>query len=133
MNVQFEPFADEFVLAPGVRRVKRLYTPERAVLKCLKSEANFLGAPSLCVLCGFLAEHIRADGEPWLRCMPVHPAIEVHILSRWGELVFFSDSYAWWECNLLSVVETLERLRAVDLAGVTKRGEQYKGWCVKPP
>lgn len=45
-----------------------------------------------------------------------------------GHLSYPCDTYDRWEDNLYAISKSLEALRAVDRHGVTKRGEQYRGF-----
>jgi hypothetical protein len=59
---------------------------------------------------------------------PVHPGIRIFFDSKFGPLVYATDSCQRWKDNVRSIALGLEALRAVDRYGVTKRGEQYTGW-----
>jgi hypothetical protein len=48
--------------------------------------------------------------------------------SKYGPLRYGCDTFTTYEANLRAIALALEALRLVDRYGVTKRGEQYKGW-----
>jgi hypothetical protein len=69
-----------------------------------------------------------------------HPGVIISFQSRFGALRYASDAYEqrWsgampgWQANVRAIALALEALRAVDRYGVTKRGEQYRGWTSLP-
>lgn len=68
-----------------------------------------------------------------LALVPSQPGVLVSFESRQGALSFACDEFFEWRDNLRGIALTLERLRLVDLYGVTKSGEQYTGWKALPP
>lgn len=82
---------------------------------------------------------LRLDG--WIRAnaRPAHPGVIVAFESRYGPLRYHTDYFAsnyemaGWQANVRAVALGLEALRRVDRYGITKDGEQYKGWNALPP
>lgn len=81
---------------------------------------------------------IRQDGE--LRAdaaNPKHPGVILTFTGQVGgrptPLSFACNAFDHWEDNLRAIVLTLEHLRGADRYGVTKSGEQYRGWNALPP
>jgi hypothetical protein len=79
---------------------------------------------------------IRLDGMLRANAKVGHPGVVVSFESRFGPLRYATDAYEkdWaeampsWQANLRAIALTLEALRAIDRWGVSKRGEQYRGW-----
>lgn len=98
-------------------------------LELLRRELRMLGAKNIELLVAIPAEQFRLDGYPRATARAEHPGI---ILSfdtpNLGHLSYPCDSFDRWEDNLYGVAKSLEALRMVDRYGVTKRGEQYRGF-----
>ncbi|WP_434315859.1 hypothetical protein [Leifsonia sp. P73] len=74
------------------------------------------------------ASQFRQDGRPYARALAEHPGVILSLDSRHGHLSYPCDTFTTWQDNLRAVVLALEALRKVDRYGVTKRGEQYRGF-----
>jgi len=70
----------------------------------------------------------RQDGRPYANAKAQHPGVIFSIDSKFGHLSYPCDTFTRWEDNLRGVALALEALRKVDRYGVTKRGEQYRGF-----
>lgn len=70
----------------------------------------------------------RIDGRPYANAKAEHPGVIFSIDSRHGHLSYPCDTFRSWEDNLRAIAKALEALRMVDRYGVTKRGEQYRGF-----
>ncbi len=70
----------------------------------------------------------RLDGKPRANAIPEHPGIVFSIESKHGHLSYPCDNFTTWQANLRAVALALEALRKVDRYGVTKHGEQYRGF-----
>ncbi|MFJ4038239.1 hypothetical protein ACIPVB_09130 [Microbacterium sp. NPDC090007] len=70
----------------------------------------------------------RQDGRPYANAKAAHPGVIFSIDSRHGHLSYPCDTFTRWEDNLRAIALALEALRKVDRYGVTKRGEQYRGF-----
>lgn len=80
------------------------------------------------VLIAIPAGAFRLDGRPYANAKAEHPGIIFSIDSRHGHLSYPCDTFTTWQDNLRAVAKALEALRMVDRYGVTKRGEQYRGF-----
>lgn len=80
------------------------------------------------VLIAIPAGAFRLDGRPYASAKAEHPGIIFSIDSRHGHLSYPCDTFTSWQDNLRAVALALEALRKVDRYGVTKRGEQYRGF-----
>lgn len=70
----------------------------------------------------------RLDGRPRAHAVAEHPGVIFSIDSRHGHLSYPCDTFTKWQDNLRAIALALEALRKVDRYGVTKRGEQYRGF-----
>lgn len=59
-------------------------------------------------------------------------AVGVSFDSKHGPLTYETAEFATWQDNLRAIALGLEALRAVDRYGISKRGEQYRGWKALP-
>lgn len=70
----------------------------------------------------------RLDGRPRAHAVAEHPGVIFSLDSKHGHLSYPCDTFTTWQDNLRAVALALEALRKVDRYGVTKRGEQYRGF-----
>ncbi|WP_248240593.1 hypothetical protein [Microbacterium kunmingense] len=70
----------------------------------------------------------RLDGRPRASAVAEHPGVIFSIESKFGALSYPCDTFTTWQDNLRAIALALEALRKVDRYGVTKRGEQYRGF-----
>lgn len=70
----------------------------------------------------------RLDGRPRAHAVAEHPGVIFSLDSKHGPLSYPCDTFTTWQDNLRAVSLALEALRKVDRYGVTKRGEQYRGF-----
>jgi len=70
----------------------------------------------------------RLDGRPRAHAVPEHPGVIFSLDSKHGHLSYPCDTFTTWQDNLRAIALALEALRKVDRYGVTKRGEQYRGF-----
>jgi hypothetical protein len=99
----------------------------------LDREAGALGAARVVVQLAVVSERdLRQDG--WVRsdARIQSPAVVVSLDSRYGPLRYATDEYDNWQDNVRAVALSMQALRAVDRYGVSKRGEQYRGWTALP-
>jgi hypothetical protein len=74
------------------------------------------------------ADRFRLDGRPRAGAVATHPGVVFSLDSRHGHLSYPCDTFLTWEHNLRAIALALEALRKVDRYGVTRRGEQYRGF-----
>ena len=72
--------------------------------------------------------HLRLDGLPRADTRIDDPRVILAFQSRWGPLRYASGEYDRWGDNVRAIALSMAALRAVDRYGVSKRGEQYRGW-----
>lgn len=63
---------------------------------------------------------------------PAHPGVIIAADTKFGALQWLCDEFTSWTANVHAIALTLKRLRLADLYGVTRSGEQYKGWKMLP-
>lgn len=113
--------------------------PHGRTMTLLRRELAQLEAKGLVVLQVVTrngADDLRRDGELRAGTRVEHPGCRLSFESRFGSLTYATDQFASqsvnsfvsWEANLRAITLSLEALRAVDRYGVSKSGEQYRGW-----
>lgn len=133
IEYQFRPLSEW----PGTLRRDRRNAPFRShysqTLQLLDRELAHLRAKRVVIEAAFRESDIRRDGRPRADArQPSHPGIVLSFETPNGPLRFPCDTYAAWEDNLRAIALALEALRKVDRYGVTRRGEQYRGWRQLP-
>lgn len=123
----------------GERTAAQRWSPFKAswasTLDLLERELRMLGVEAddvVVIEAGYRASEIRMDGLPRRDARPNDPAVILNFRSKFGPLRYGCDTFTTHEANLRGVALALEALRAVDRYGVSKRGEQYRGWLGLP-
>lgn len=101
-------------------------------LKLLERELQKLGATNVVIQAHCDGKQIRQDGMLRSDAKVTEPGVVVSFNSKYGSLSYPCDTFTTWHDNVRAVAVSLEKLRAVDRYGVTKRGEQYSGWARLP-
>lgn len=104
----------------------------RPTLKLLTRELEHLDADNIVVELDVREQDIRLDGYPRANARALSPAVRVTFESKHGPLRYETAEYDTWQDNLRAIALSMEALRAVDRYGVSKRGEQYRGWRALP-
>jgi hypothetical protein len=111
------------------RRRSNFSAPWRSTLDTLDRELWHLNAHTRVLQVAMREQDFRIDGMPRANAKAEHPGI---ILSFHapdvGDLSYPCDTFTTWQDNLRAIALALEALRKVDRYGVTRRGEQYRGW-----
>ena len=97
-------------------------------LQLLDRELYSLNASEVVIQLEMSDRDIRLDGIPRANASPKGPAVILAFDSKHGPLKYATDVFDHWHANLRAIALGLEALRKVERYGVTKRGEQYKGW-----
>ena len=117
---------------PGVqtprRRQSAFDSTMAATLELLRRELRELGAREVALQVAIAPEGFRLDGRPRAGAVAAHPGVILTFESRHGSLSYPCDTFDRWEDNLRAIALALEALRKVDRYGVTRRGEQYRGF-----
>jgi hypothetical protein len=110
------------------RRRSQFASTHSATLALLTREMRELGAKHPTLLIALRPEDFRLDGLPRAGRVAAHPGIVLSFESKHGPLSYPCDTFDRWQDNLRAIALALEALRKVDRYGVTKRGEQYRGF-----
>lgn len=99
----------------------------------LSRELRALGATRIVLGLGLRESQIRHDGLPRADARTDDPRVQLAFETMFGEsLVFNVDAFRDWRDNLRAIALGLESLRRVDRYGITRSGEQYRGWKALP-
>jgi hypothetical protein len=136
MDYTFKPIVEWVGKAtPSYQRQRsRFASTYKQTLVLLERELRHLNAKQIVIQTHHLATDIRLDGLPKSSArVPQNPGVILSFNSKHGALSYPCDTFTRWEDNLRAIALALEALRTVDRYGVTKTGEQYKGWTALPP
>jgi hypothetical protein len=97
-------------------------------LDLLGRETEMLGARLVVIQIDVTDGDIRRDGQLRANARVGFPGVKVAFDSKHGPLTYATDEYADWQSNVRAVALGLQALRAVDRYGITKSGEQYRGF-----
>lgn len=95
----------------------------------LRTEAEHLGAQAIAVQVDADESQIRRDGMLRSAARVGHPGVKVAFDSDFGPLTYATDQYDHWKANVRAIALGLQALRAVDRYGISKSGEQYRGYA----
>lgn len=130
MGLTVRPF--DGPLPPLAYRRSLFDTPLRRTLVLLTREMENLGAQKIIIEMDVQPRDIRLDGFPRANARIDKPAVRISFQSKHGPLSYATGEYDDWQDNLRAIALSLEALRSVDRYGVSKRGEQYRGWAQIP-
>jgi hypothetical protein len=105
----------------------------RATTNLLARELEHLSAKDILLQMAVGDRDIRNDGWIKANARPSHPGVILTFESKYGPLSYPCDTFTDWQANVRAIAKALEALRMVDRYGVTRRGEQYRGWKQLPP
>jgi hypothetical protein len=131
LTYQFKPIGlwTDPLTPVDVRRLGPFKAPYSKTLELLFRETGMLGATRVVLQVDLQQSQIRRDGLPKEgAAYGSNPGVIVSFDSRHGPLRYATDVFTTWRSNLRAVALGLEDLRAVDRYGISKRGEQYRGW-----
>lgn len=107
-------------------------TPYKQTLDLLDRELTALGVRKAVIQIDLPESKIRNDGLPYSGARPDFQGVMFSFESKYGPLRYATDVFVFWQDNLRAIALGLEALRRVDRYGITKKGEQYKGWKQLP-
>jgi len=123
---------------PGAHTRSRRIAPFRyagkpvkltTTLSDLDTELRAVHAKGVELLVAIDPAKFRRDGRPYANAQAEHPGVILSFeIPKIGQLSYPCDTFTTWEDNLRAIALALEALRKVDRYGVTKRGEQYRGF-----
>lgn len=134
IDVRFVPLK-EWPGKPTVGRINGRFRVSYAkTLDLLEEELKKLRAKNILIQAWFTMQQLRNDGWPYANAVPSGPGVVLSFDTSKGSLSFPCDTYLTYDDNLRAIGLALQALRAVDRYGVTKQGEQYRGWKrIAPP
>lgn len=97
-------------------------------LELLDRETRMLGRKNVRLQVAIPPQHFRLDGRPRTTAKAEHPGVILTLDSRHGALSYPCDTFDGWQDNVRAIALALEALRKVDRYGVTRGGEQYRGF-----
>jgi hypothetical protein len=130
LGVTVRPLATESV-ALG-EQWSRFRAPFTSTVELLARELRLLEARQIVLQLDFREADLRLDGLPRANARMGHPGVILSFDSKYGPLRYVTGEYDDWQDNLRAIALSMEALRAVDRYGVSKRGEQYRGWKALP-
>lgn len=131
MGAQVVPLSD---LRPPCRyRSSPFRAAFRRTVELLIDELRQLHARHVVIELDVRERDIRLDGYPRADAKVGVPAVVVSFESKHGPLRYATGEYDDWQDNLRAIALSLNALRSVDRYGVSRRGEQYRGWRALPP
>lgn len=139
MSLQYtvRPISDR--AAFGGPRQGSLFTVKwHQVLDLLQREYEFLGGKHLVIEVDVDERAIRNDGMLRSDAKAKTPAVRIAFDSKHGPIMMATDRFVKqyyknaamddWQHNLYAIAKALEALRMVDRYGVSRSGEQYRGY-----
>ncbi len=146
IEARFRPFKEWPQAETKTRGPAAFSASWSSTLDLLDVELRALKAEDVVIETGHAARDIRNDGWPRSDArVPAHPGVILSFGSKHGPLRYLTDAFdggRWsrsrggrmlgFEANLRAIALGLEALRAVDRYGVSRRGEQYRGWGELP-
>lgn len=144
-------FIKPLVHWPGELTKSRKMSPFSAsysqTLDLLERELNALRARTVVVQLAVSESEIANDERLRASARPSHPGVILSFeylrptdkrneqgqpMGVWTPLSFPCDRFTDWKENLRAIALAMEALRKIDRYGVTRSGEQYKGWKALP-
>lgn len=126
MGAVVRPF-DGFKPAEEGRR-SNFDTAFRKTVRLLAREIEMLRGERVVLELDIEEGQLRLDGMPRAGARIGSQAVRVSFESRHGPVRMETGEFSTWQDNVRAIALALEALRAVDRYGVSKRGEQYRGW-----
>lgn len=113
----------------GQKWIGQTPMPLSVTLADLDRELRHLRAKGAELLVAIDAAQFRNDGRPYANAKAAHPGVILSFeIPKIGHVSYPCDKYTRWEDNLRAIAAALEALRLVDRHGVTRSGEQYRGF-----
>jgi len=122
---------------PGQMTKTRSRSPFSAkwsdTLTLLRAELSHLSAKKIVLQVAVSEGQIINDGSrPYADAKPTHPGVILSLESKVGPVLFSCDRFTDWQDNIRAIALGMSDLRRLDRYGITKKGEQYRGWKALP-
>jgi hypothetical protein len=121
------------VTPSGERSRSRFEAGYADTLELLKRELAYLEARDVVLQVDVDEYNVRRDGYLRSGARPRSPGVIVAFGSKWGPQQYATDVFREWEANLRAIALGLSDLRRLDRYGISKKGEQYRGWLALAP
>jgi len=118
-------------LPPVVGRRSLFSAAWMRTVEMLWTELRALDAKAIALELDVEERDLRLDGFPRADAH-VGSSVRLSFTSKWGPLRYETAEFDSWQDNIRAIALSMEALRAVDRYGVSKRGEQYRGWRAIP-
>jgi hypothetical protein len=121
-----------------VGRYPNFRAPWSQTVELLARELRALDAKGISIELDMEERMFRQDGLPRSDARARSDAVRISFTSKYGPLRYETAEFGsgWgevgWQQNLRAIALSMEALRKVDRYGVSKRGEQYRGWRALP-
>ena len=136
LGVRFVP--PDGPMPPTVGRWPLFKASWSATVKMLADELRHLQAEGISIELDMEPRMFRQDGLPRSDARARSDGVRLTFTSKFGPLRYETAEFtgrwgeAGWQQNLRAIALSMEALRKVDRYGVSKRGEQYRGWKALP-
>lgn len=137
MNYTVRPISDRTAFT-GKHESSPFTATWSDTLVLLDREITALAGKRLVIEVDVPERGIRLDGQLRADARASSPAVRIAFESKHGPLVYATDRYvrpSWarsrmddWQHNVRAIALGLEALRKVDRYGISRRGEQYRGY-----
>ena len=107
--------------------------PYRDTEQLLLTELYHLRVKTAVIRVAVGADGFRLDGGFRANAKAAHPGVVLNLTTRHGPLTFATDLYWHWQSNVRAIGLGLEGLRRLERYGITRSGQQYRGWSALPP
>lgn len=132
MQITFKPLTTWPGVPTRYREPSRFDSKYSSTLDLLERELNQLSAKNVVIQLDCSPREIRQDGLPRADARMNGPGVILSFETKGKPVSFPCDTFSDWQDNLRGIALSLEALRKMDRYGVTKNGEQYKGWAALP-
>lgn len=129
--MKIEPLSD--LRPPCSYRGRPFSAPLGRTVDLLSDELRHLQARGAILELDLRDRDIRLDGFPRSDAKVGSPAVVLSFTSKHGPIRMATGEFDTWQDNLRAIALGMQALRAVDRYGVSKRGEQYRGYRALPP
>lgn len=125
-------------MPPPANRWPQFSASWSSTVETLARELRHLGAEGISIELDMEPRMFRQDGLPRSDARARSDGVRISFTSRYGPLRYETNEFTgrWgehgWQQNVRAIALALEALRKVDRYGVSKRGEQYRGWKALP-
>jgi hypothetical protein len=103
-------------------------TKWQVTIDLLKREVGLLDGEVIATQIDITDADLRRDGLIRANTRVGFQGVQISFDSVHGPLAYATDAFDHWQDNVRAIALGLQALRAVDRYGITRSGEQYRGW-----